>query len=117
MFNLLVAIVMCILVLIFLWALKKDMIATFFPKDVVINILSFNKNILKFKSTEKYSYFSGVYELEIRNNIVINEKDKVSIGYHMNLGKIVKMKELKVNDKTVLEESELKVLSLKMLIN
>lgn len=117
MFNLLTAIVMCILGWIFLREFKKYVITSFIPKDVVINILSFNKNILKFESTNKYCDFSGVYELEIPNNIVINEKDKVAIGYFVNLGKIFKITELKVNDKVVLEELDLQKLSLKMLIN
>lgn len=35
----------------------------------------------------------------------------------MNLGKIVKMTELKVNDKVVLEELDLQKIRLKMLLN
>tara|TARA_Y100001973_G_C4957672_1_gene213392 strand:+ start:150 stop:503 length:354 start_codon:yes stop_codon:yes gene_type:complete len=117
MFNLWLSIIVCILVVILFFAFKKLEIKAFSPMNVNINLLSLNKNILKFEATNKYRDFSGVYELEIPNNIVINEKDKVSIGYHMNLGKIVKMTELKVNDKVVLEESDCQKLSLKMLLN
>lgn len=57
MFNLLISIVACGLIVILFFSFKKFGINAFPPMNIAINIISLNKNILKFKDSEKESNF------------------------------------------------------------
>lgn len=109
--SLIIALITISLTFIIFYFFIKYGEKSFNPSKEEIYFKIINDKII-FKSDK----FSGIYEMDIPNNIKIQINDKISISYNYNRGYLTKVNEFYLNNNLILSKEQIKTLNLKMIL-